>query len=297
MERTKKLLNFISISLLITSCQLSEKYAAEQVTITENFSEQKTCIIGDTGTGSSDQELVAKALATENCHNVIHTGDIIYPNGLYSDDSPEYLQKFKTPFSTILESSRVFLTLGNHDHKRDPLVWKSAASKNESLIFPGLFYSVVFNDACLFFIDTTLNYRKGQEGWLKSQIETLNGNCKTKIAIGHHPYRSSGHHGDAPGMINKFLKNHIIGKVDYYFSGHDHQLSIERPQQNTALLISGAGAKVRPIKMQDKAIYAISDLGYITMSFSEKGISFEVKRVDENGIAHSSYTYSKGTKD
>jgi predicted phosphodiesterase len=295
MERQKRLLGYLITASLLTSCQFSELFSShhqgQTVYITENFKEQKTCIIGDTGTGTSDQLLVAKALESEGCHNILHTGDIIYPNGIKAIDSQLVISNFMTPYKQTLEQSKVFLSLGNHDYRGETQLWSQIANTNENLYHPAPYYNVIFNEACIFIVDTNLNYRSGQERWLKSQLETLNGNCKVKIAVGHHPYKSSGHHGDAPGMIEKFLKQFVIGKFDIYLAGHDHQLSVEKPVKGTQLLISGAGAKVRPIK-NNKATYSISDLGYITLNFKNDDLIFDLKRVDQSGLAHTAFTHS-----
>jgi len=293
MEWKKELLTLLSL-ITFSSCNIIDSFKGAQapgpIVINENFMEQKTCIIGDTGTGSSDQLLVANAMAGENCQNVIHTGDIIYPSGIKNISSPLLESNFLKPFEKSLNLSRLFLSLGNHDYRGKPELWFDIARTKSNLYIPHYFYSVVFNDVCLVFIDTNLNYRKSQESWIKSQLNGLNGNCKQKIAIGHHPYISSGHHGKAPGMIHKFLKNHIVGNFDFYLAGHDHQLSVEKPIAGTEFIISGAGAKVRPVKKQ-KATYSLSDLGFITLTYKDNSTIFEIKRVDQSGIGHTAFTY------
>jgi len=296
MEWKKDLLStpvkFLFIALCLTSCKnpLLHHNSPIDVVIEENFFEQRTCIIGDTGTGSSDQFLVAKALAQDVCHNIIHTGDLIYPKGLKNASSEQFQSKFSAPFKENLEVSRFFLTLGNHDYRRNPKAWLDIARENEALIYPHPFYGVKFKDACLTFIDTNLNFRKGQELWLQDQIKDFNETCKIKIAIAHHPLISSGHHGKAHGMVDKFLSQYILGNYDLYLAGHDHQLSIETKLSGTALAISGAGAKIRPIKNK-KATYSLSDLGYMVLSFENDKATLDIKRVDESGIAHTAFTY------
>jgi len=281
MAKSKNILiTFILIT--ISSCNLLKDYSnIEDEVFLENLFDSKVCIIGDTGTGSSDQHLVAKELAKEKCKNIIHTGDIIYPKGLKSLEDPKLKLNFLDPFEISLTESRIFLTLGNHDHKRNPNVFIELAKNHENIIFPNYFYLARFQDACLVFIDTNLNYRGNQEKWIKRKLNELI-NCSTTFMIGHHPYISSGAHGNSSGLVKDFLEAFVIKHTPLYISGHDHQLSYERISDTSKQLISGAGAKLRPSKKTPATIFIKSDLGYVVLEKINGKINVVFKIINFN---------------
>lgn len=85
-----------------------------------------------------------------------------------------------------------------------------------------------------------------------------------QVVFGHHAYLSTGVHGDAgryEGLpprganVEAFLDRWVIGRSQLYVAGHDHHLEFydrarATPSDHpTALLISGAGAKCRPMRV------------------------------------------------
>jgi hypothetical protein len=79
-----------------------------------------------------------------------------------------------------------------------------------------------------------------------------------KIALGHHPYRSNGPHGNAGSYNNtsgvpvtsgdgvkSFMEDVVCGRADLMLSGHDHSLQWLQPNGTcvgTELIVSGAGS-------------------------------------------------------
>ncbi|EQC47099.1 metallophosphoesterase [Bacteriovorax sp. Seq25_V] len=281
MEKSKNIL-VISTLFALSSCNLFHDYSkVEDEVYLENLFDSKVCIIGDTGTGSSDQHLVAKEMSKENCKNIIHTGDLIYPDGLKSTDDPKFKLNFLDPFAESMTTSRFFLTLGNHDYRRDPKPYLDLAKTNESIVFPNYYYLARFQDACLLFIDTNLNYRGSQEKWLRNKVNELI-NCSSSFIIGHHPLVSSGDHGNATGLIKSFLEKYVKDHTPLYISGHDHQLSYEKIDEHTFQLISGAGAKLRPVKKLPTTLFVKSDLGYVVLEKVNGKINIIFKVINFN---------------
>lgn len=90
-----------------------------------------------------------------------------------------------------------------------------------------------------------------------------------KIAYGHHPFISNGWHGNAgsydglpPGdpvdaiprgdHMASFFTEHVCGRVDVYFSGHDHNRQWLYPSCGTNFLVSGAASS--PTARGDQAV-------------------------------------------
>lgn len=263
----------------------------------------KICILGDTGTGSKTHFLMAKLLAKENCRQVRIVGDLIYPNGLKDEYDMQYFKKFYDPFKPVINSAYkplFHLVTGNHDYKNDEYVWTKLHNKFHYLFFPGLNYVETYDQGriCFFNFDTTatenFQIRRAYKTykWLKAQIEGHK-SCKVRLAFGHHPYKSSGMHGDASLLQKYFLKNTIIGKVDAYFSGHDHQLSHEGNYHGTELFISGSFSKSRSIKKS--ASFATSSHGYLVLTINETPEEYTIKvdfKTLKNKSLDNEYSYS-----
>ena len=125
------------------------------------------------------------------------------------------------------------------------------AKKHKKVIFPNPYYLLKLNNVCLSHLDTNFyhlfsNYVLGfiQVLWMTS-IEPDLQNCKTKIALTHHPFENKGEsHGSSTGLVRFFIQRYIIGKYDYLISGHEHVLADEGVKDRTRLLITGAGGKI-----------------------------------------------------
>ncbi len=94
----------------------------------------------------------------------------------------------------------------------------------------------------------------GQESWIAGVHAT--NDAMWTVGFGHHPYISNGQHGNAgtyegipyipivSGIdVKEFMDDQICGKVDVYFSGHDHNRQWLEPTCGTEFIVSGAAAK------------------------------------------------------
>ncbi len=239
----------------------------------------KFCFVGDTGTGEKGQKIVAKALEKENCHEIRILGDLIYPNGIKDENDSQLKEKFFSPYQDLLKRKNLMRpVMGNHDHRLNEMAWIKVAEKNRFVFFPNLFYAEIYQDGlCFLNLDTEsissyLLYRQAvltQLTWLKEVTSQFKSKCLFSVVVSHHPYVSSGEHGNASGYLKRFLNQFVIGKTDLFISGHDHHLSDEGIYQGTTQLISGAGAKLRTLTKKPHGGYGKSNLGYIVVLFSK----------------------------
>ena len=115
--------------------------------------------------------------------------------------------------------------------------------------------------------------------WLGSSTATW------KIALGHHPYKSNGPHGnagnydcrDVPGLgcvaaplftdgrhVKSFMDAVVCGRADVYLSGHDHSLQWLTPTCNgTQLIVSGNGASATTVDAKNPNYFQTTELGFI----------------------------------
>src|SRR5205807_7111652 len=68
-------------------------------------------LIGDSGSGGHNQLDVRDAMLKTPVDFMIHTGDMIYEDGLPEDFNPEFF----TPYRELLRRVVFWPTLGNHD--------------------------------------------------------------------------------------------------------------------------------------------------------------------------------------
>lgn len=266
------------LMIVIAGCA-GKGHVYKHITPKENL---KLCFIGDTGTGYPVQKRVADKLEEEKCHSIHFLGDIIYRNGISTSRDKQFREKFFDYYYHLSEKDfrpRLYIILGNHDHRGSVKAWQELSEKHKNIIFPNPWYLVKMNNLCLVHLDT--DYYKlfwklpmgwEQKSWLEFIAEEELKSCDMKVALTHHPYESRGlDHGPARGMIRNFLKDYVIGKYDYLLSGHEHILSDEGTLEGTRLLISGAGGN--PDKNENP--------GFLVMFWNEKSktLTYEFRRL------------------
>ena len=200
------------------------------------------CVAGDVGDGSSRQMNVALAMQSSGCERLILLGDLIYPDGIKTEDDFVLHERFQKPYQSF---RMIYLVLGNHDYQGKIEAWQKLAAKDERIIHPAKFFRERIHDICLFFLDTNFAsdeyLYKEEVPWLRKAKK----GCGHKIAFTHHPYTSSGlRHGNAQKDVKKFMEEEIIGEFQALFSGHEHILTDEGTIKGTRQIISGAGGKV-----------------------------------------------------
>ena len=81
-------------------------------------------VLGDWGTGDSDQARVANAMAEYADENtvdfIVATGDNFYPYGVYSATDEQFSEKWRNVYNQrSLKNLRWYISVGNHDHTDD----------------------------------------------------------------------------------------------------------------------------------------------------------------------------------
>ena len=215
----------LTFLLLISTFQVySEESKASQ--------DSTFCFVGDTGNVTEVQKEVAEALAKSDCSVIWHTGDIIYPDGISSEGDPRFFTNFLDPFKKVFDKGiPFFLTLGNHDYKKEPRSYLEIAKSNPLIVYPNNYYLKNYGRLCIFALDTTIfdklylfYKRRGQANWLKLKKEQVNNSCDLSIAVAHHPLFSSGDRKKGTPQLSRFLETNIFGNFDLYIAGHNLSL-------------------------------------------------------------------------
>jgi hypothetical protein len=292
---------FLILIVIISSCSKNKaklrplpEFSKENYLYKKNNSLEGTfCFIGDAGHGKPGQFLVGKALAKEGCENIWYVGDIIYPDGLKNTDDPLFISKFQKPYEPVISNKnfkQFHLALGNHDHRGNSDVWADLTKKYNYIMAPHWYFVEQWTNACFFVFDTDMyirheyEHRTLQNAWAKHKLETMK-ECPVTVAVLHHPYISSGGHGDAAGALKKFHEDYLVGHFDLIVAGHEHFLSDEGVYHDTRLLISGAGSESRlRIRHPYQKGYEGDKIGFIKANLEGRKLTYQFIEVsDQNG--------------
>lgn len=263
--------------------------------------------VGDTGKHNTNQQLVGEAIGTlcaqRGCDFVILLGDNIYPSGAASVTDPLWETAFVRPYATV--DAPFYAVLGNHDNGGNGAgnelergdVQVAYSKVNPKWRMPAVHYRFTQGPAEFFALDTNRTYwnldeqaRKDVAGWISGST------ARWKIALGHHPYRSNGPHGNAgaydvtcladackpkcctspPGFpdgrhVKAFMDSFVCGKTDVYLGAHDHSLQWLVPTcGGTELIISGNGAAPTALDEKNPAYFQSLELGFLYVELTGK---------------------------
>ena len=271
--------------------------------------------MGDTGTGDAGQTKIAGAVAAkckkDGCDFVQLLGDNIYDSGASSVDDPVWQERFETPYAAI--DLDFFAVLGNHDYGANGAGTDFAKGQNEVAYtkkskkwkMPTAYYHHTKENVELFALDTNMAFF-GQSGPQKTDMTAWIAASKAewKIAVGHHPYKSNGPHGNAGSYdgipiapfsgsaVRTFLEDTICGKVDLYLCGHDHSRQwLNESCKGTELAVSGAGAKATELGGKNPVLFQSIALGFLYIVIEGKKLTAEF--VDENGKTELTHVLTK----
>jgi hypothetical protein len=100
--------------------------------------------MGDMGTGGPGQRKIAAVMAerarAEPIQFWLTLGDNIYPAGVLSPDSPDWIEKFESVYSDPALQIPVHPTLGNHDYLGLPLAQVQRSDRSDVWDMPGRYY-------------------------------------------------------------------------------------------------------------------------------------------------------------
>ncbi|MGW5919427.1 metallophosphoesterase [Nocardia fluminea] len=142
-------------------------------------------------------------------------------------------------------------------------------------------------------------YMNEQRAWLDTAL--AESTAPWKIACTHQAYISNGPHGDAGNYeglpiepINgvhakRFFEDHVLGKVSFLLSGHDHTLQVLEPTaatKGTRQIVSGAAGKTaggqpRLTTAGHSALFETQhELGFMVLDLTADSVKLTVLTVD-----------------
>lgn len=197
-------------------------------------------LIGDTGSGASFQQAIAKQLSDYHqahpLQGVLHMGDVIYPSGEVETHCDKLYARY---YQSLWQAGAKFYpVLGNHDVRKG---FRQALLTCYQM--PSRYYRTQFRHQGVsvdaFAIDTNIANDKQQIAWLKQALASSQADWQ--VVYGHHPVLSSGLHGDSATMQQVYLPLFKQYGVDAYFAGHDHDYERFVSKDGVLLLVTGGG--------------------------------------------------------
>jgi predicted phosphodiesterase len=247
-----------SLTLLAVLSFVTMGALAQDLTLPNKPGTLKFAVIGDSGTGDSNQYRLAKVFSDMRrkfqYEFVIMAGDNMYGSQKASD----YTKKFEIPYKPILdEGIKFYAALGNHDQP---------------------------NQANYKLFNMNGNYMdKEQLDWLEKELAASGSDWK--IPFFHHPLYSSGStHGSDMALRDQLEPLFLKYSVDVVFSGHDHFYERIKPQKGIQYFVSGGAGKVRRGDLQDEGLMAKGfDAGYHFMLIEIDGDQMHFQVISDLG--------------
>ena len=237
----------------------------------------KFAVIGDSGTGDTNQNRVAQKLVAFRSvfpyEFVLMLGD-----NSYSGDTPkDFQQVFELPYKPLIDAGvKFYATLGNHDNASERL-YKAFNMGGEKY-----FTFKPKNGVRFFGLDS--NYMsKEQLAWLEKELAASGSDWK--ICFFHHPlYSSGGTHGSDLALRDQLEPLFLKYGVSVVLSGHDHFYERIKPQKGIYYFVSGGAAKLRKGDIRKTDLTAKGfDTGYHFMAIEITGDEFHFQVISEQG--------------
>jgi 3',5'-cyclic AMP phosphodiesterase CpdA len=273
MQQTTLKRSWLALGLAMTVAAT----AAQDLTLPKRPGSVKFAVIGDSGTGDSNQYRVAQRLIGSRSvfpyEFVLMLGD-----NMYGGQSPrDYESKFERPYKPLLDAGvKFYAALGNHD------------SPNQRLYKPfnmggQRYYTFKPKDGVRFFALDSNYMDREQLQWLQKELPASG--SEWKIAFFHHPlYSSGGAHGSDRALREQLEPLFLKHGVNVVLSGHDHFYERTKPQQGVQYFVSGASAKLRRGDMRRDALVAKGfDQGFHFMLMEADGNALHYQVISDQG--------------
>jgi tartrate-resistant acid phosphatase type 5 len=257
----------------------------------ESSKEPKICALGDSGDGGDTQRRVAQAMTRFGCTDILLLGDNFYPAGVTSLDDPQWQTAFRIPYRALLEAGATFYpVLGNHDYAQNrgrvdytQFQVQYHSQRLPQWHMPAKTYSFQLGENFCAIATDTNQLNTQQADWIRTQVRAAP--CSWKVAFGHHPIVSSGHHGSTGGRVESFLRPALEG-VHLFLCGHEHSFQDEgnipvNPSRGDGprfrhLVIGTGGAHHYPVREHQTPDlrYAESTYGFLHLEPSPTRMKF-----------------------
>ncbi len=199
----------------------------------------KFAVLGDFGTGSSEQYQLAEQM--KRVHDAFpYDLVILVGDNLYGSERPQDFQKkFEKPYKPLLDAGVKFqASLGNHD-AREQRYYKLFNMDGK------LYYTFKWNKQSVRFFALESTYLDPEQvAWFEKELQASD--SEWKIPYFHHPPYSSGDRHGSDARLREVLEPLFLKyNVSVVFTGHDHFYERTKPQKGIAYFVVGSGGQLR----------------------------------------------------
>jgi hypothetical protein len=182
---------------------------------------------GDSGNGSANQIAVRDRMVQTAFDLAVHTGDIAYDNGTYS----EFEARYFGIYTALIDHLPFYLSPGNHEYHTN-----QAAPYLDLFVLPRQalraydqerYYSFDYGDVHFVALDTeaplyyiSSSVSDDMADWLALDLAATS--QPWKVVFFHRPAYSSGQHGSQSDVQQKLVPVFEQGGVNLVINGHDH---------------------------------------------------------------------------
>jgi hypothetical protein len=252
----------------------------------------KFVVLGDTGTGGSDQVAIAKQVAAFR-QKFQFAFVLLLGDNLYGSENPrDYQRKFEIPYKPLLDAGvKFYAALGNHDDpgQRQYKLFNMNGERYYS------FKPSVTGGVRFFALDS--NYMDPMQiQWLEKEL--AGSGSDWKIPFFHHPPYASGQHGSDEVLRQQLEPIFVKQGVNVVFTGHEHFYERIKPQKGIQYFVAGASAKLRRGDINPNPFTAFGyDQGFTFMLIEIAGNEMFFQVVDTRGKTVDSGVVVKGEND
>ena len=246
-------------------------------------------VIGDTNRRWIP-EIIGAALADEAPDFLLHTGDVVYPNG--SDEL--YDEEFFKPLARILRIAPAMPLFGDHDMRTDrgaPLL-DNFVTPDSGTSGGRRFYSFRHGDALFVAVDVeTSSFGKGspQYNWLVRQLSTTDATWKF-VYLHEPPYSSDRSSGMTRIILTPLFERY---GVDMAFSGNSHLYERTNPicafgypqcRGVTYITEGGGGAEFSEFVRQKFTAFVLKRHGYTMVRIEGRRLTLTSHDMDRRVV-------------
>ena len=248
-----------------------------QLTLPNRPDSVKFAVIGDTGTGDSNQYRLAAKLAEFRKLFPYEFVPMLGDNTYGGETARDFELRFETPYKPLLDAGvKFYAALGNHDTPNQRF-YKPFSMGGQR------FYSYKPKNGVRFFALDSTYMSPEQLQWLEKELAASG--SEWKIAYFHHPlYSSGGRHGSDRALRDQLEPIFVKHGLDVVLQGHDHFYERIKPQQGINYFVVGGSAKLRKGDIEPGQLTAKGfDTGYSFMLVEIAGDEMHFQVVSDLG--------------
>jgi len=279
----------VLLSILLLA--LTGPLAAQELKLPNKDGSVKFAVIGDTGTGGSDQYAVGKQLVNFRAKVPFDFAIMLGDNMYGGQGGPkDFAKKFEAPYKPLLDAKvKFYAALGNHDNPNQRSYTGFNMNGERYYSFkPSLNAGVRF-----FALDSNYMDPKQIE-WFEKEL--AGSGSDWKIAFFHHPPYASGMHGSDEILKGQLEPLFIKYGVNVVFTGHEHFYERIKPQKGVQYFVEGSSAKLRKGDINPTGLTAFGyDSGYTFMLVEIVGDELFFQTITAKAQTIDSGVVKKGT--